>query len=312
MTKIGLLFPGQGAQYVGMGKELYDNHPEAKEVFDTANTLIGFDLRKIVFEGPEDTLRQTNYTQPAIFVASLAAYSVLKAKLNIQDSACIAAGHSLGEYSAMAAAGIFSLKDGINLVKARGSFIQDASSKSSGTMAAIIGLDSSKIHEICKTAGPVCEAVNFNCPGQTVIAGTIEAVNKAVELANQAGATKSIVLNVSGPFHSSLMTPASIAMKGELAKYTFSAPRFPVVANCDAEISADTVSIKEKLVRQINSPVLWENTINRMIGSGVETFIEIGPGRVLSGLLRRIDKTKKSVNVEDLKSLEKVLETAAV
>ncbi|HBU69373.1 MAG TPA: [acyl-carrier-protein] S-malonyltransferase [Elusimicrobia bacterium] len=305
MTKIALVFPGQGAQAVGMAKELYDNFSQAKQVFDSANDVLGFDLKKIVFEGPEETLRQTQYTQPAIFAASMAAFNVFAGSFNISDAA--AAGHSLGEYSAMAAAGVFNLNDGFKLVKARGEFIQAASQKNPGTMAAIIGLDNGKINEICKNSGGVCEAVNFNSPGQIVIAGASEAVSKTVALATEAGAAKAIVLNVSGPFHSSLMTPAADMMGEELRKYNFNNPKFPVYTNCDAKANSDASAIAGKLVRQINNPVLWEQIIRNMISEGYSVFIEIGPGRVLSGLLRRIDKGVKSLNIEDSKSLEKTI-----
>ncbi|MFH1368184.1 MAG: ACP S-malonyltransferase [Elusimicrobiota bacterium] len=223
---------------------------------------------------------------------------------------CIAAGHSLGEYSALAAAEVFSFEDGLKLVKARGEFIQKVSQQTEGTMAAIIGLDTSKVEEICKQAedSNVCEPVNFNSPGQIVIAGSTERVKIVVDLAQKAGAMKAVLLNVSGPFHSSLMTPAAEMMKDELKKYSFSEPKFPVVTNCDGQVTTDAGAIKEKLVKQINSPVYWESSMLKMTGAGTDVFIELGPQRILSGLLRRIDKTKKSFNIEDKKTLEKTLE----
>lgn len=311
MSKIGLLFPGQGSQYVGMGKELYDKYKEARNIFDEANQILGFDLKKIIFEGPEDDLRQTKYTQAAIFVTTLAIYKIftMNYKLNTQD--CFGAGHSLGEYSCLAASEVFGLKDGLNLVKARGEFIQKASDKNPGTMAAIIGLESEKIKDICNQVkdGEVCEMVNFNSPGQIVIAGNNNAINKAAAMAKEKGAMKAIILNVSGPFHSSLMEEASKMMGEELEKYNFNEAKFPVIANCDAQISNDKNKIRDNLVKQINSPVLWEDTIRKMIDNGVEIFLEIGPQRVLSGLMRRIDKRKKSLNIEDQESLEKTLES---
>jgi [acyl-carrier-protein] S-malonyltransferase len=310
MVKIGLMFPGQGSQYAGMGKELYDTQPAAREILDKTNDIIGFDLKKIIFEGPEETLRLTQYTQPAIFAVSFAAFKVFSLNFKLETSNCLAAGHSLGEYSALAAAGAFSFEDGLRLVKARGEFIRKASEKTVGAMAAIIGLEVSKVEEICRSAkdSGACEAVNYNSPGQIVIAGTVDSVKAAVDLAVKAGAMKAVMLNVSGPFHSTLMTPAAEMMREEIKKYNFTDPSFPVVANCDASPSKDAGSIKEKLVKQINSPVLWEQSITKMAELGAKTFIEIGPQKVLSGLLRRIDKTMRSFNIDDAKSLEKTLQ----
>lgn len=312
MPKFGLLFPGQGSQNVGMGKDLYDSYAIAKDTIDRANEVLGFDLKKILFEGPDEVLKQTQFTQPAIFTVSVAAYKALSSVAGIAPADCIAAGHSLGEYSALCAAGIFSFDDGLKLVKARGEFIQSASQKNPGSMAAIIGLDAQKVKEVCAQAAGgvnVCEPVNFNSPGQIVIAGHTSAVQEAVTLATAAGAMKALMLNVSGPFHSSLMTDAALMMNDELKKYTFSAPVMPVVTNCDAQATTDGALIAGKLFRQINSPVLWEQSIKTMIDAGAATFIEIGPQRVLSGLMRRIDKTRKCLNCEDKKSLEAAVTT---
>ncbi|MCK9582244.1 MAG: ACP S-malonyltransferase [Endomicrobiales bacterium] len=308
--KIGLIFPGQGSQYIGMAKELSENFQEAKAVLEVANASLGFDISKIMFEGPDDLLKQTRYTQPAIFTASVAAFSVFEKNFNLANHEIIVAGHSLGEYSALAASKVFSLKDGLKLVKARGEFIQNASIKNPGAMAAIMGLEKNKVLEICKNSSSfgVCEAVNFNCPGQIVIAGSKDAIENAVNLASSSGAMKAVVLNVSGPFHSVLMSEAAENMKAELGNYNLSNPLFPVVTNCDAQLTTTAQNIKEKLVLQINHPVLWEDSISLMISAGVNVFVELGPQRILSGLVKRISKAVKLLNVEDLKTLNKTIE----
>jgi [acyl-carrier-protein] S-malonyltransferase len=304
MTKVCLMFPGQGSQVLGMGKDLYDNYQEAKKVFDIA----GDDLKKVVFEGQEETLKLTKWTQPAIFTVSIAAFEVLKSKIDISKFDFVAAGHSLGEYSALCAAGFFSFSDGLKIVQARGGFLQAASEKSKGAMAAILGMDKQKLGDICNEVSSIgiCEMANFNCPGQIVISGMFDAVNKAIELAN-VQAAKCILLNVSGAFHSSLMTQAAQSMSNELDKYSFTKPNFAVYTNCDAALSSDISAIKPKLVKQINNAVKWDESITNIIKSGFDTFIELGTGRVLSGLLRKIDKSKKALNIEDCASLDKTL-----
>ncbi|MCL2145201.1 MAG: ACP S-malonyltransferase [Endomicrobia bacterium] len=303
--KIALMFPGQGSQTVGMGKDLYDKYPKAKEVIDQA----GDELKKIIFEGPEETLKMTKYTQPAVFTVSMAAFEVLKENIDFSKNEFAAAGHSLGEYSALCAAGFFSFKDGLAMVKARGEYIQKASEENQGTMAAVIGMEEAAVQNICLQASAegVCEPVNFNSPGQIVIAGTVSAVNKAVELATAAGAMKCVVLNVSGPFHSSLMSSAADMMAQELKKYGFADPQFGVYANCDAVLTKDSAIVKDKLVRQIKSAVKWDESVKNIISEGFDTFIEVGPGKVLAGLLKRIDRTKKALNIEDGASLEKTI-----
>jgi [acyl-carrier-protein] S-malonyltransferase len=305
MSKIALMFPGQGAQTVGMGKDLYDKYLKAREIID----LAGEELKNIVFNGTEETLRLTKYAQPAIFAVNMAAFEVFKESYGLSGDEFVSAGHSLGEYSALCAAGFFSFKDGLAMVTARGKFIQEASEKTPGTMAAIIGMRKSVVEDLCRRASDVgvCEAVNFNSPEQIVIAGTVSAVNKAVELAVAAGAAKIVILNVSGPFHSSVMSTASDDMSKELEKYNFNAPSFGVYMNCDASLTTGISAVKEKLVKQIKSPVKWDEIVQNIIKSGCNKFVEVGPGKILSGLLRKIDRSKKALNIEDSASLQKTL-----
>ncbi|MFA7073825.1 MAG: ACP S-malonyltransferase [Endomicrobiaceae bacterium] len=305
MKKILLMFPGQGSQYIGMGKDLYEKFPEAKNIIDQA----GAEIKDIIFNGPEESLKNTKYAQPAIFTVSIAAFEVLKKNVDLNNFEIMTAGHSLGEYSALCASGFFSFKDGLLMVKARGEFIQKASQENPGGMAAILGMEKETVINICKEASQigVCEPVNFNSPGQIVISGVNEALSKAVELAQAQGAVKAVMLNVSGPFHSTLMKKAAEMMSQELDKYTFNNPLYPVITNCDAAITKDASLIKEKLVKQIYNSVQWDDSVINAANSGVELFIEIGPQRVLTGLMRRIDRTKKALNIEDSVSLEKVI-----
>lgn len=306
MKKILLTFPGQGSQSVGMGKEFYDKFPASKNIIDKLDE----ELKNIIFSGPEESLKDTKYAQPAIFGVSVAIFEALKSSIDLSKFEIATAGHSLGEYSALAVSGFFNFEDGLKMVKARGQFIGQASAENPGAMAAIIGMQKDAVIDVCKQASVegVCEPVNFNSPGQIVISGTTQAISKAVELAKANGALKAVMLNVSGPFHSSLMKPASEKMKVELEKYNLLQPKYPIITNCDAQITNDASLIKEKSVKQICSPVLWDISITNAIADGFDTFIEIGPGRVLTGLMRRIDKTKKAMNIETVADLEKVVE----
>lgn len=308
MRKIAFVFPGQGSQTVGMMKEFYDTYPVVKEVFKEADEALGFSMTDLCFNGPEDQLRLTYNTQPAILTASVAAFKVL-AEHGIK--ADVAAGHSLGEYSALVAAGALSFSDAVKTVRKRGQFMQEAVPVGEGAMAAIISLATDKIEEICakvssETGKPV-EAVNFNCPGQVVIAGSTEAVQKAADALKEAGAKRAIMLPVSAPFHSTLMQPAAERLAVELKKATFSDATIPVYANVTAQAETKASAIESLLVKQAASPVLWEHTIENMIKDGVTDFVEVGPGKVLTGFVKKINKDFTGQNVEDIASLEKTI-----
>lgn len=309
--KTAFLFPGQGAQYVGMGKELSDNFPAAKAVVEKAASVLGAEYVDVFLNGPEEKLRRTQFTQPALFIVSMAAHEVLK---GAGVSADFCAGHSLGEYSALCAAGAFSFETGLQLVKARGEAIQAASDSIPGTMAAIVGLDRAQVEAVCKEASAkgICEPVNFNCPGQIVIAGAVAAIDEAVVLAQKAGSPKSIKLSVSGPFHSSLMKPAAEKMASVIAAADIHDARIPVVANCDGKPTVKADEIRRKLVTQIDHAVLWEDSMTLLAKEGVQNFVEVGAGRVLCGLLRRIDKSLKFSNIEDKKSADGLLNPVKV
>ena len=307
MSKLAFVFPGQGAQKVGMGKDFYDNYDVAKKMFKEADEALGYSIMKMCFEGPEEDLKLTANPQPAILTISCIANEILKEN-GIQPE--ITGGHSLGEYSALVAAGVLNFQDAVALVHKRGSYMQEAVPVGEGGMAAIIGVDRDKIVEVCQqvSAESPVQAVNFNCPGQIVIAGATKGVELAVEELKAAGAKKAVILPVSAPFHSTLMKPAAEKLAVELDKVTISDAKIPVVANVSAEILTKAEDIKASLVAQAASPVLWEDCVARMKEFGADVLLEAGPGKTLCGFNRRIDKTITSLNVEDVASLEKSLD----
>ena len=308
MNKLAFVFPGQGAQKVGMGKDFYDKYDVAKKLFKEADDALGYSIMNMCFEGPEENLRLTANTQPAILTMSVIANEILKEN-GIQPD--VAGGHSLGEYSALVAAGVLDFQDAVVLVHKRGAFMQEAVPVGQGGMAAIIGLEDQVIIDACAKAtdeaGEV-QAVNFNCPGQTVIAGTTKGVEKAVELLQAAGAKKAVILPVSAPFHSTLMKPAAEKLAAELDKVQIHDAAFPVVANVNGKLQTSAEEIKQNLVAQAASPVKWIDCVKTMQEFGADTFVEAGPGKTLCGFNRRIDRQIKSLNVEDVESLQKTID----
>jgi [acyl-carrier-protein] S-malonyltransferase len=348
---IALLFPGQGSQTVGMGRALYDAFPAARAVFEEADDALGFRLSEIIFSGPEDTLKLTEHTQPAILTVSVAAFRVLEPELKSRGlSAAFAAGHSLGEYSAHVAAGTFSFADAVRTVRSRGQFMQAAVPPGEGAMAAILGLDSHRINDICAqvsdeltqappvTPGDPAEQVaaslelitdptnsidtptqaaaqvsavvspaNLNSPDQTVISGSKAAVERAAELCKEAGAKRTVMLQVSAPFHCALMLPAQECLASTLESVAFHDPAFPVAANVDARLMTRGPEVRDALIRQVTGPVRWVECIHLLQQAAVTHWIEVGPGKVLTGLSRQIDRAIATTNVEDPASLEKTL-----
>jgi [acyl-carrier-protein] S-malonyltransferase len=305
--KIAFIFPGQGSQYVGMAKEFIENFPESKEVFDIASAALGFDLAQLCMHGPSETLNKTENTQPAILATSIAILRPLERR---GLSAGAAAGHSLGEYTAITAAGGFELKDAITLVQKRGRYMQEAMPEGAGLMAAILGMDRTALEKTCLEAAKngIVAPANYNSPGQIVIAGEKKAVEKAMELAKAAGAKKVVPLMVSVPSHCPLMKQAGERLARELDTATINDLRIPIVNNADARFLRTAAELKPSLVRQISSSLYWEDSINRLTADGFDTFIEIGPGKVLSGLVKRIAKDAKVLNVEDQKSMNETLQ----
>jgi len=304
--KVAFLFPGQGSQYAGMGRDLSEKFPEARTAFAEADVALDFPISRLSFEGPEEKLKLTENTQPAILTMSTAVFRVLEAK-GIQPD--FVAGHSLGEYSALVAAGAMKLRDAAALVRKRGRYMQEAVPVGAGAMAALVGLDVSVVQAICGRAaeGQVVSPANLNSPGQIVIAGNREAVERAVVLAKEARARMAVLLKVSAPFHCALLQPAEHRLSADLDRCEFAELQYPLVTNVDAAVIRTGIEARSALKRQVSRPVRWYESIQRLLDEGVRTFVEVGPGKVLLGLIRSIDKSVTMLSAEDEKSVENVL-----
>ena len=305
MAKTAFVFPGQGSQYPGMGRDLAENFACARDVFAQADAALGFALSTLCFEGPAEELQLTAHTQPAILTVSVAAAMVLREK---GISADYVAGHSLGEYSALVVAGSLRLADAVRLVRQRGQYMQEAVPAGQGSMAAILGLGPEAVEGICRDAaqGEVVSPANLNSPGQIVIAGSAAAVTRAVELAKGRGAKRAIMLNVSAPFHCALMKPAQERLSADLDRAVLLDPQVPLINNVAAQVVTSAALVREGLKRQVTAPVRWEESIRRLRAEGVDLFVEVGPGKVLSGLVRQIDRSAECLRVEDTATLSEV------
>src|SRR5271168_1691287 len=310
MGKLAFLFPGQGSQYCGMGRDLTEAFAESRQVFDEANAALGFSMADMCYTASLEELKQTENTQPAMLTVSVAAYRALETR-GIQPD--FVAGHSLGEYSALVAAGGLDFASAVKLVRARGCYMQEAVPAGEGAMAAVLGMSPGDVAEVCKKAaeGEVLSPANLNSPEQTVISGTAAAVKRAVEIASQSGAKRAVILPVSAPFHCALMMPAQQRLEVDLKAARFTALKFPLVTNVAAEAVVTGDEARDALIRQVTSPVRWLDSIHEMIEAGVNVFVEVGPGKVLTGLLRQIDRGVRIFNVEDSASLKNTLEKIA-
>ena len=308
MGQIAFVFPGQGSQAVGMGKALHDSFEAARAVFEEADAVLGFPLSQLCFQGPDDQLKLTENTQPAILAVSTAACRVLS-EAGVRPD--FVAGHSLGEYSALVAANSLSLGDALRVVRKRGTYMQESVPVGQGAMAAILGLTTDQVEALCREAaqGEVLSPANLNSPSQIVIAGTVAAVDRALQLAKSHGARKAVPLSVSAPFHCALMLPAQERLAKDLGQIAFRDPRYPLINNADAAEVRSADAIAGSLSRQVCSSVRWTESVQKLIRAGVQLFVELGPGKVLSGLIRQIDRTVRIANVEDPPSLAQTLET---
>ncbi len=304
MSKIAYIFPGQGSQSVGMGKDLFENFAVSREVFEEADDALGFSLSEMCFNGTAEDLALTANTQPAILTTSIAAFRAMEAEnFSLPD---FVAGHSLGEYSALVAAGALSFSDAVRTVRKRGTYMQEAVPVGIGAMAAILGLPLETIEIACEEAaqGEVCSPANINSPSQIVIAGNADAIDRACELLKERGAKRAIKLNVSAPFHCDLMFPAQERLADDLAEIKFGDLRFPIIENVSANANINADRARDSLIRQVSSPVRWAQSVETMLAEGVETFVEVGAGKVLSGLVRQINRDVRCLNVENTDSLK--------
>jgi [acyl-carrier-protein] S-malonyltransferase len=306
MGKLAFVFPGQGSQFVGMGKEISEVYPQAAAAYKEADKILGYSISELCWQGPEEELKKTFNTQPAILTTSIACWRIINDNGIVPD---FVAGHSLGEYSALVAAGVMDFTDAVSLVRFRGQSMEQAIPSGMGTMAAILGMSSEKVLELCKQVQQfgIVEPANFNCPGQIVIAGHTPAVEKTVEMAKKMGAKRAVMLSVSGPFHSSLLASAKEAIADRLGSVRIKDGMVPLVANVNAQIIQEKNDIIKALVEQVTSPVLWEDSVRTLAAAGVDTFVEIGPGKVLGGLIKKTIKDVRILNVQDPNTLENAL-----